>query len=65
VNQDAIETQRLAETGEAPGQCPECQSYRLDGKAPYLHRPGCSQAEPDAEIIDRFFRDGNPGPLPH
>lgn len=59
------ETQRLAGLGEAPGQCPDCQSYRLDGKAPYVHKPGCSLAEPARESIDRFFRDGNPEPLPH
>ena len=49
--------QALAERGEAPGQCPECRSYRLDGKPPYLHEHGCSLALLPQESAARFVAE--------
>lgn len=33
---------RLAETGEAVGQCPSCGAYTADGQPPVLHRDDCT-----------------------
>jgi hypothetical protein len=33
--------QQLAAEGRAVGQCSSCGSYRLDGRPPILHDPGC------------------------
>lgn len=35
----------LAKMGRAPGQCPECHSFRMDGEPPVLHEPGCTHAD--------------------
>jgi hypothetical protein len=35
--------------------CPGCGSYRADGRAPYLHHPGCPH-EGDLQI-DRFLAE--------
>ncbi len=42
----AAEQQTLASAGKAVGQCASCGSYRLDGRPPLLHQPGCPQ-KPD------------------
>ena len=49
------EIQRLAELGQAPGQCPECRMFRLDGEPPYLHTPGCSLTPSREEGIRRWI----------
>ena len=37
------------------GACPGCGSYRLDGRHPYLHRPGCP--DEDDFQIERFMAE--------
>lgn len=43
------------------GACAECGSYRLDGRPPYLHKPGCS-LEDDLQL-DRYFAELAAGDL--
>lgn len=35
---------RLAETGQAQGQCPDCGAYETNGSPPLLHDPKCPSA---------------------
>lgn len=47
------------------GACPGCGNYRTDGRAPYLHRPGCAR-EGDLQL-DRYVAElvaGNLGGPP-
>jgi hypothetical protein len=37
------------------GACPDCGNWRLDGRPPYLHRPGCPR-EGDLQI-GRFLAE--------
>jgi hypothetical protein len=43
------------------GACPDCGNYRLDGKPPYLHKPGCPR-EGDLQI-DRWLAERAAGDL--
>jgi hypothetical protein len=43
------------------GACPECGTYRADGRPPYLHHPGCTH---DGDLqIDRFLTELAAGDL--
>ena len=41
------------------GACPECGSYRSDGRPPYLHHQGCSK-EGDPQI-ERWLAEEQAG----
>jgi hypothetical protein len=59
----------MTETGTRPavsgpnphhvGACPECGSYRADGRPPYLHQPGCPH-ESDLQF-GRWLREHQSG----
>lgn len=37
------------------GACPDCGSYRSDGRPPYLHRDGCARKD-DLQVA-RFMQE--------
>jgi hypothetical protein len=41
------------------GACPDCGSYRTDGRPPYLHNPGCPR-EGDLQL-DRWVAEQQGG----
>lgn len=49
-NSYADQQRERAAEGRADGQCP-CGSYRLDGKPPVLHYPGCPHKDDHLEHV--------------
>lgn len=44
------------------GGCPDCGSYRSDGRWPYLHHPGCPhERDPQAARMIAELRSGDHG----
>jgi hypothetical protein len=60
IVEDQIRSRALAVPGGIPepnpgrvGACGKCGAWRLDGRPPYLHKPGCPH-EDDLQL-DRYF----------
>lgn len=49
---DRLHQHALASLGMAKGQCPDCGSYRSDGRPPEQHEPGCPHRPLDSSRYD-------------